>query len=201
MKYDSLPDARKVNVTHALLPVLRRQIPLKAHAHQANDILTAIRIAREFNVRLTLEHVTEGALIIPELLKAGVPLAVGPTAGQPSKIELKNKSWETPGALADAGCHVSIITDSPVTQQSSLRFCAGMAIRGGMRPFDALQAITIHPAEHIGVADRVGSIEMGKDADIILTDGDLFAIATNVVKVFINGWEIRKRKKAPRYGA
>lgn len=76
-----------------------------------------------------------------------------------------------------------------------------MAIRGGMRPFDALQAITIHPAEHIGVADRVGSIEMGKDADIILTDGDLFAIATNVVKVFINGWEIRKRKKAPRYGA
>lgn len=116
MKYDGLPDARKVNGTHALLPVLRRQIPLKAHAHQANDILTAIRIAREFNVRLTLEHVTEGALIIPELLKAGVPLAVGPTAGQPSKIELKNKSWETPGALADAGCHVSIITDSPVTQ-------------------------------------------------------------------------------------
>lgn len=176
---------------NALLPVLRRQIPLKAHAHQANDILTAIRIAKEFNVLLTLEHVTEGALIIPELVRANVPLAIGPSAGQPSKIELRNKTWKTPGLLADAGCRVSVITDSPVTQQSSLRLCAGMAIQGGMKPFDALKAITINPACHIGVQDRVGSLQEGKDADIILTDGDLFAIATNVVRVFINGEEIK----------
>ena len=175
---------------NALLPVMRREIPLKAHAHQANDILTAIRIAREFNVRLTLEHVTEGALIVDELVRANVPLAIGPTDGQPSKIELKNKSWQTPGILSRAGCQVSIITDSPVTMQSQLRLCAAMAIENGMDPHEALRAITINPARHIGVADRVGSLEVGKDADIILTDGSLFALQTHVVAVYIDGRRI-----------
>jgi len=172
---------------NALLPVIRRQIPLKAHAHQANDLLTAIRIAKEFNVKLTLEHVTDGALIVDELVKADLPLAVGPTMGQPSKIELKNKSWDTPVILNNAGCKVSIITDSPVTEQRHLRFCAAMAISAGMKPFDALKCITINPARHIGVEDRVGSLEVGKDADILLTNGSLFAIATEIKRVFING--------------
>ena len=172
---------------NALVPVLRRQIPLKAHAHQANDILTAIRIAREFDVRLTLEHVTEGALIADELAKAGVPLAIGPTFGQPSKIELKNKSWQTPVLLNAAGCRVSIITDSPVTQQSHLRFCAAMAIASGMSEADALRCITLNPARHIGVEDRVGSLEAGKDADIVLTDGSLFDIQTKILAVYIDG--------------
>ena len=172
---------------HALIPVLRREIPLKAHAHQANDILTAIRIAREFDVKLTLEHVTEGALIVDELVKADVPLAIGPTDGQPSKIELQHKSWETPVLLNAAGCRVSIITDSPVTQQSHLRLCAAMAIAAGMPEFDALKAITINPARHIGVEDRVGSLEPCKDADFILTDGSLFALATRVVETWIDG--------------
>ena len=172
---------------HALIPVLRREIPLKAHAHQANDILTAIRIAREFNVKLTLEHVTEGALIVDELVKADVPLAIGPTDGQPSKIELQHKSWETPVLLNAAGCRVSIITDSPVTQQSHLRLCAAMAVAAGMPEFDALKAVTINPARHIGVGDRVGSLEPGKDADFILTDGPLFALQTRVVETWIDG--------------
>lgn len=175
---------------HALLPVMRGEMPLKAHAHQANDILTAVRIAKEFGVKLTLEHVTEGALIVDQLAKAGLPLAVGPTMGQPSKIELKNKSWETPGILSKAGCQVSIITDSPVTQQSHLRLCAAMAIQSGMDPFEAFKAITIHPARHIGVEDRVGSIEVGKDADFMLTDGCLFEIATNVVATYIEGKKV-----------
>ncbi|MDO4865409.1 MAG: amidohydrolase [Clostridia bacterium] len=179
---------------HALLPVMRGQMPLKAHAHQANDILTAVRIAREFGVRLTLEHVTEGALIVDELKKADVPLAVGPTFGQPSKIELKNKSWQTPGILNAAGCRVSIITDSPVTEQKHLRFCAAMAIESGMPAFDALRAITINPARHIGVQDRVGSLEVGKDADIVLTDGSLFSLQTRILSVWINGEKVPEER-------
>ncbi len=175
---------------HALLPVLRKEIPLKAHAHQANDILTAIRIAREFDVRLTLEHVTEGALIVDELARANVPLAIGPTFGQPSKIELKNKSWQTPAILNAAGCQVSIITDSPVTQQSHLRFCAAMAIESGMPPFDALRAITINPARHIGVEARIGSLEVGKDADIVLAGGDLFELRSHIVATYIDGKKV-----------
>ncbi len=172
---------------HALLPVLRREIPLKAHAHQANDILTAIRVAREFNLRLTLEHVTEGALIVDELVKANVPLAIGPTDGQPSKIELQHKSWQTPVLLNAAGCRVSIITDSPVTLQSHLRLCAGMAIANGMPEADALRAVTLNPARHIGVEDRVGSLEPGKDADLVLTDGSLFDLQTRIVETWIDG--------------
>lgn len=172
---------------HALLPVLRREIPLKAHAHQANDILTAIRVAREFNLRLTLEHVTEGALIMDELVKANVPLAIGPTDGQPSKIELQHKSWQTPVLLNAAGCRVSIITDSPVTLQSHLRLCAGMAIANGMPEADALRAVTLNPARHIGVEDRVGSLEPGKDADLVLTDGSLFDLQTRIVETWIDG--------------
>lgn len=175
----------------ALLPVLAREIPLKAHAHQANDIFTALRIAREFNLRLTLEHVTEGHLIADELAgETDVPMAVGPSLTFASKFELQNKSWATPGVLAKAGCHVSIITDSSVIPQQYLPLCAGMAIKAGMDPFDALKAITINPAEHIGVADRVGSLEVGKDADIVITNGCPFEVLTEVKAVFIDGARI-----------
>ncbi len=172
----------------ALLPVLAREIPLKAHAHQANDIFTALRIAREFNLRLTLEHVTEGHLIVDELAKEkDVPMAVGPSLTFASKFELQNKSWATPGVLAKAGCHVSIITDNSVIPQQYLPLCAGMAIKAGMDPFDALKAITLNPAEHIGVADRVGSLEVGKDADAVITAGSPFEVMTPVKAVFIDG--------------
>lgn len=175
----------------ALLPVLAREIPLKAHAHQANDIFTALRIAREFNLRLTLEHVTEGHLIVDELAKEkDVPMAVGPSLTFASKFELQNKSWVTPGVLAKAGCHVSIITDNSVIPQQYLPLCAGMAIKAGMDPFDALKAITLNPAEHIGVADRVGSLEVGKDADVVITAGSPFEVMTPVKAVFIDGVRI-----------
>ena len=177
---------------HSMLPVMRGEMPLKAHAHQANDILTAVRIAKEFGVKLTLEHVTEGALIVDELVRAGCMLAIGPTDGQPSKIELQNKSWETPGILNKAGCHVSIITDSPVTMQSQLRLCAAMAVQNGMDHFEAFKAITINPAEHIGIADRVGTLEVGKDADIVLMDGCLYELATRVVATYIDGVKVEK---------
>lgn len=175
----------------ALLPVLAREIPLKAHAHQANDIFTALRIAREFNLRLTLEHVTEGHLIADELAgEKDVPMAVGPSLTFASKFELQNKSWATPGVLAKAGCHVSIITDSSVIPQQYLPLCAGMAVKAGMDPFDALKAITLNPAEHIGVADRVGSLAVGKDADLVITAGSPFEVLTEVKAVFIDGARI-----------
>ena len=171
----------------ALIPVLRREIPLKAHAHRADDIFTAIRIAKEFGVRLTLEHVTEGHLIADELAKTGLCMAVGPSLGHATKVEVRNKSWQTPGILSRAGCHVSIITDCTVIPQQYLPLCAGMAVCAGMDPFEALRAITINPAEHMGVADRVGSIEEGKDADIVLTGGNPFEVSTCVHRVLING--------------
>lgn len=177
----------------ALLPVLAREIPLKAHAHQANDIFTALRIAREFNLRLTLEHVTEGHLIADELAgEKDVPMAVGPSLTFASKFELQNKSWSTPAVLTAAGCHVSIITDNSVIPQQYLPLCAGMAIKAGMDPFDALKAITLNPAEHIGVADRVGSLEVGKDADLVITAGSPFEVLTEVKAVFIDGARIEQ---------
>ncbi len=172
---------------NALVPVIKGELPLKAHAHQADDLFTALRIAKEFGVKITLEHVTEGHLIADELAQENVMLAVGPTLGHASKFELREKSWTTPGVLAKAGCHVSIITDSPVIPQKYLPICAGLAVKAGMDPFEALKAITINPAEHIGIADRVGSLEKGKDADIVITDGCPFEIATQVKYVLIDG--------------
>lgn len=175
----------------ALIPVLNREIPLKAHAHQANDIFTAIRIAKEFDVKLTLEHCTEGHMIVEELAKEDYPMAVGPSLTHATKFELQNKSFTTPGVLASAGCQVSIITDSPVIPQQYLPLCAGLAVKAGMEPFDALKAITINAARHIGVEERVGSIECGKDADLVITDGSPFEVATTVHHVFIDGERIK----------
>ena len=171
----------------AMIPVLKKEIPLKIHAHQANDILTAIRLAQEFDVDLTIEHVTEGHLIADKLAEYSYPLAVGPSLTHASKFELQNKSWTTPGILAAKGCQVSIITDSPVIPQEYLPLCAGLAVKAGMDPFEALKAITINPARQIGISDRVGSIEIGKDADIVITDGDPMVSSTAIKKVFING--------------
>ena len=171
----------------ALRPVINHEIPLKAHAHQANDIFTAIRIAKEFNVGLTLEHVTEGHLIKDELKEEPYMMAVGPSLTHASKFELRNKSFETPGVLAREGCHVSIITDSPVIPQEYLALCAGLAIKSGMDEWEALRAITINPAEHIGIADRVGSLEEGKDADVVIMEGSCFEVSSRPEMVLING--------------
>ena len=180
----------------ALLPVLAGEIPLKAHAHQANDIFTALRIAHEFGLRITLEHVTEGHLIVDELAKEkDVPMAVGPSLTHASKFELQNKSWATPGVLAKAGCHVSIITDNSVIPQQYLPLCAGMAVKAGMDEFDALKAITINPAEHIGVADRVGSLEVGKDADMCLFDSDPLTLFAKPLLVIGNGEVLMEDKR------
>lgn len=177
----------------AMIPVLNREIPLKIHAHQANDILTAIRIAKEFDLKLTLEHTTEGHLISEILAqyKDEVPMAVGPTLTHASKFELQNKSWETPAVLSKLGCSVSIITDAPVIPLQYLPLCAGLAVKAGMDSYEALKAITINPAHHIGIEDRVGSLEVGKDADIIIYDGDPFTVESKCTTVVIDGKQVK----------
>jgi len=193
-RMDAAEDASKMPKfdmkMEALLPVLRGEIPLKAHAHRADDICTAIRIAKEFGVKMTLEHCTEGHLVPEIVARSGFPVAVGPTLTNASKIELCNKTFETPGVLHRAGCQVSIITDSPVIPQQYLPLCAGLAVKAGMDPFAALQAITINPAKHLGIEDRVGSLEVGKDADIVLTDGDPMVSDNHIIAVILNGEKV-----------
>lgn len=175
----------------AMLPVIEGKIPLKAHAHTTDDIFDAIRIAKEYGLRLTLEHVTEGHLIVDELAKeTDIPLAIGPTLVNASKIEMRNISFTTPGLLSNAGCQVSIVTDSPMIPQEYLPLCAGLAVKSGMKPFDALKAITINAAKHAQVGDVVGSLEVGKDGDIVITDGDPFEVHTQVKHVFIKGRKV-----------
>ena len=144
-------------------------------------------IAKEFGVKLTIEHCTDGALIADDLAKEGFPVAVGPSFGHASKYELRNKSFETPGILDKAGCRVSIITDAPVIPQQYLALCAGLAVKSGMDEFAALQAITINPARHLMIEKRVGSIEAGKDADIVISDGNIMNSESCLKYTIIDG--------------
>ena len=156
----------------AMIPVLRGEIPLKAHAHRHDDILTAVRIAKEFGVRITLDHCTDGALIADELAEEHLPAFVGPTFGGKSKIELQNKSFETPRILNEAGVDIAIITDAPVIPLQALPMCAGLAAKAGLDMEEAWKAITINSARLTGIGDRVGSLEPGKDGDVVIWTAD-----------------------------
>ena len=156
----------------AMIPVIKGELPLKAHAHRADDIFTSIRIAKEFGVGITLDHCTDGSLIAEELAKEGLPAFVGPSLGSKTKIELKNKSFTTPATLHAAGVPFSIITDAPVIPLQYLPMCAGLAVSAGLDHEEAWRAITINPAQQIGIADRVGSLEPGKDGDLIIWTAD-----------------------------
>ena len=172
----------------AMLPVMRGEIPLKSHTHRADDILTSVRIAREFGVKLTLDHCTEGHLIVDKLSEFGLPVLIGPSFGSKSKQELSEKSFATPGILEKAGLSVSIITDAPVVPLYYLPLCAGLAVREGMSYEGAWKAITINPAKVAGIDARVGSLEVGKDADISIFEGDpLRDIASRAKYVLVNG--------------
>ena len=157
---------------HAMLPVMRKEIPLKSHAHRADDIFTSLRIAKEFDLDITLDHCTEGHLIADELEKEGKGCLVGPTFGAKSKFELKNKCWDTPKAMVEHGLKTAIITDAPVIPLKYLPLCAGLAINAGLDEQEAWKAVTINPAVITGIADRVGSLEVGKDADVVIYKGN-----------------------------
>ena len=156
----------------AMIPVVNGELPLKIHAHRADDIFTAIRIAKQFNLKITLDHCTEGALIAEELAKENIPLIVGPSMGKKSKQELDNKSFATAGILHKAGCKICITTDAPVMPIENLPMAAGLCASAGLPMEAAWKAITIHSAETLGIADRVGSLEPGKDGDIVIWTAD-----------------------------
>ncbi len=156
----------------SMIPVLKGELPLKAHAHRHDDILTSIRIAKEFGCKITLDHCTDGALIADELAKEGLPAFVGPTLGGKSKIELINKSFETPKILHEAGVDIAIITDAPVIPIQNLPMCAGLAASAGLDMEEAWKAVTINAARLTGIGDRVGSLEVGKDGDVVIWKAD-----------------------------
>lgn len=179
----------------ALIPVLKGEIPLKAHAHRADDILTAIRIAKEFNLKLTLDHCTEGHLIKECIKDSHYPAIIGPTISRNSKIELANKSLETPKTLHEAGVKIAIMTDHPVVLLNYLPLCAALACKEGLSQEEALKAITINAAEILGIDHRVGSLEEKKDADIIILDGAPFDMFTKVLYTIIDGNIVYKQSK------
>lgn len=177
----------------ALIRVLSGEIPLKAHAHRADDILTAIRIAKEFGVNLTIEHCTEGHLIKEILVEENIPVVVGPLLTDRSKIELRNQSLKAPGILAKAGVTVAIMTDHPCVPVQYLSLCAAMAVREGMPEEEALKSITINAAKVAGISDRVGSLETGKDADIVIFDGHPLELKSRAVMTIIQGKIVYER--------
>lgn len=187
---DKMPD-RDLKM-EILVKVLNREIPLKAHAHRADDILTALRIAREFNVDITLDHCTEGHRISDFLLEEEAKVIVGPLFSERSKVELKNMTFKAPGILSKAGVKVAMMTDHPVIPIQYLPVCAAIAVKEGMEEMEALKSITINAAEITGIADRVGSLEPGKDADIVIFDGHPLEFRTRAVWVFIDGYAVKK---------
>ena len=176
----------------SLIPLLNKEVPMKAHAHRADDIFSAIRIAREFDLLLTLDHCTEGHLIADDLSKYDYPCLVGPSLIGRSKPELKNKSYETPRVLFEKGLSVSIITDHDVIPLEHLPLCAALAHKAGLPYIESLKAITINPAKALGIADRVGSIEEGKDADISVFSTDPLNILSSPEMVIINGKKVKE---------
>lgn len=175
----------------ALIPVLRGELPVHIHAHRADDIATAVRICREFGLKYVIVHGTEGHLL-PELLAAeGAGVITGPSLTDRSKPELANLTIENPAILARAGVPVAICTDHPVIPVQYLPICAALAVRGGLEPEEALAAITIHPARLAGLDKRVGSLEPGKDADIVVTTGHPLDWNGKVRYVFIGGKQVK----------
>lgn len=169
------------------IPVLNGEIPLKAHVHRADDIFTAIRIAKEYGLKMTLDHCSEGHLIADRLAKEGFPAIVGPDLSSRSKIEVQNMAFKTVAVLNEAGVPTAITTDHPVSLIQSLPICAGLAVKAGLSLEAGLRAITINPALICGVADRVGSLEVGKDADIAVFDGNPMEVFTKTLYTIIDG--------------
>ena len=166
------------------------KIPLKAHVHRADDIFTAIRIAKEFGLGLTLDHCTEGHLIAEAIAESGYPAIVGPTLASRSKDEVAQSDFKTPGILKRAGVQVALTTDHPVSRIQQLPLCAALAAKEGWDEYEALRAITIDAAKICRVDHRVGSLKAGKDADLIICDGSPLDIRTTVKATFIEGRQI-----------
>lgn len=181
---------RDLGLEH-IAKVLNKEIPLRIHAHRADDILTALRIKNEFDLRLSIEHCTEGHQIVDFIAQQqDLRVSVGPTMSTRSKQELADKGWHTIVALANAGIPISITTDHPVVGIEHLMTSAILAVKNGLTEAQALEALTLNAAKHIGVEDRVGSIEVGKDADFVIWNGDPFDLRTTIAATYIDGKKV-----------
>ena len=174
----------------ALSRVLRREIPWRQHCHRADDIATAMRMAREFGYELVIDHGTEAYLLADQIAAAQIPVIIGPLFTSRSKVELRNRSLANPGRLAAAGVTIAITTDHPVVPIHFLIHQATLAVKEGLDPVTALRAVTINPARIIGCADRIGSLEAGKDADLVIWSGDPLDVMSRAERAFLDGREI-----------
>ena len=189
-KEDENPPERDLQ-KEILVKALHREILVKAHAHRADDILTAIRIGKEFNLDLSIEHCTEGHLIAQQLKKEKVKIILGPLITERCKIELKNLTFEAPRKLYEQGIEFAIMTDHPVIPTQYLPVCAAICVRYGLPEEEALKAITLNAAKAVGLEDRLGSIQPGKQADIVLWAGDPLDARTKVEQVWIRGQQVK----------
>ena len=186
-KREKNPETEKDFRYECWLPVLRGEIPLKAHAHRADDILTAVRIAKEFGLKMTLDHCSEGHFILDELKESGFPAIVGPDMASRNKIEVQNMAFKTAGLLSNAGILTAVTTDHPVSRIQYLPLCAGLAVKTGMSMEDGMRAITINAARICGVEERVGSLSVGKDGDVAIFDGNPMEVFTRTLYTIIEG--------------
>ena len=184
----------------ALSRVLRREIPWRQHCHRADDIATAMRMAREFGYDLVIDHGTEAHLLADQIAAASIPVIIGPLFTSRSKVELRNRSLANPGRLAAAGVTIAITTDHPVVPIHFLILQATLAVKEGLDPVTALRAITIHPAQIIGCAARIGSLLVGKDADLVIWSGDPLDVMSRAERAFIDGREIYRYDYSLRDG-
>ncbi len=186
---DRKPVDRDLNM-EALGRVLRREIPWRQHCHRADDIATAVRIAREFGYDLVIDHGTGAHLLAGMLAAQSIPVIIGPLFTSRSKVELRNRSLANPGRLAAAGVTIAITTDHPVVPIHFLIHQATLAVKEGLDAGTALRAVTINPARILGVADRVGSLEAGKDADLVIWSGDPLDVMSRAERAYIDGREV-----------
>lgn len=192
-KYDLSQTEEQLPRYKPIIKALKREIPVRIHAHRADDIISAVRFAKEFHLDLRIEHCTEGHLISDELkeysdsLDHGLHVSVGPTMTRRSKIELRNKSWSVYRKLQDAGIHISISTDHPYVPIQYLNVSSALSVREGLTTQEALYNMTMNPAKNLGVSEYIGSIEVGKDADLVLWNGDIFHFLSKPIMTMING--------------
>lgn len=188
-------DSQKIFAMECYRDLFEGKIPMKAHVHRADDIFTAIRIAGEFGLELTLDHCTEGHLIADAIAQSGYPAIVGPSLASRSKDEVSFSDFKTPGELQKAGILVALTTDHPVSRIQHLPLCAGLAVKEGMSEWGALRAITIDAARICRVDHRLGSLKEGKDADIVIYDGNPLEIKSCVKYTIVNGqiaWQAKQ---------
>jgi imidazolonepropionase-like amidohydrolase len=174
----------------ALAKVLLHEIPWRQHCHRADDIATALRMAEEFGYDLVIDHGTEAHLLADVLAAKGIPVIIGPLFTSRSKVELRNRSLANPGRLAKAGVTIAITTDHPVVPINFLVHQAAFAVREGLDADTAIEALTINPARIVGIDDRLGSLEVGKDGDLVVWSGDPLNVLSKVRHAFIEGIEI-----------